>query len=116
LRWLLDAQSKIGHNPSDAELEKYVKDTLAAGKVIPGYGHAVLREVDPRYQIQIKFGDKFLPNDDLFKLVYINITIGKTMFQNYSKSTKRRRKSCQPMAKCRLQFWSSFVSLWIKRI
>jgi len=69
LRWLMDVNKKLGNNPSDENLAKFVKDTLSSGKVVPGYGHAVLREVDPRYTIQIKFGDKYLPNDPLFKLV-----------------------------------------------
>lgn len=69
LRWLLDCQVALGNNPTDEALSKYVKDTLASGKVVPGYGHAVLREVDPRYTIQIQIGDKYLPNNELFKLV-----------------------------------------------
>jgi citrate synthase len=69
LRWLLDVQNTLGSNPTDQELEKFVRDTLAAGKVVPGYGHAVLREVDPRYTIQVNFGDKHLPDFELFKLV-----------------------------------------------
>lgn len=69
LRWLLDCNKALGNNPSDEDLEKYTKNILASGKVIPGYGHAVLREVDPRYTIQVNFGDKYMPNDILFKLV-----------------------------------------------
>ena len=69
LRWLLECQKTLGLNPADEALAKYVKDTLASGKVVPGYGHAVLREVDPRYTIQVQIGDKFLPNNELFKLV-----------------------------------------------
>lgn len=69
LRWLLNCQAIIGRNPSDEDLEQYVKNTLSQGKVVPGYGHAVLREVDPRYSIQVKIGDKYLPNNELFKLV-----------------------------------------------
>lgn len=30
-------------------IEKYVDDSVTRGKVVPGYGHAVLREVDPRF-------------------------------------------------------------------
>merc|ERR1712129_578660 len=44
-------------------------DTLNAGKVIPGYGHAVLRKTDPRYTSQREFALKHLPTDKLFKLV-----------------------------------------------
>ena len=67
--WLLDCQKNIGKNPSDEQLERYVRETLASGKVVPGYGHAVLREVDPRYTIQVKIGERYLPNCELFHLV-----------------------------------------------
>jgi citrate synthase len=69
LRWLLQCQQTLGENPSDSALEKYAVEWLASGKVIPGYGHAVLREVDPRYTIQVEFGNEFLKDDPLFKLV-----------------------------------------------
>ena len=35
--------------PTKAQIKEYVKATLAARQVIPGYGHAVLREPDPRF-------------------------------------------------------------------
>lgn len=37
--------------------------------MIPGYGHAVLRKTDPRYTSQREFALKYLPNDELFKIV-----------------------------------------------
>jgi citrate synthase len=69
LRWILDCQKALGNNPTDEQLDEYVRNTLASGKVVPGYGHAVLREVDPRYTIQVQIGDKYLPDFHLFKLV-----------------------------------------------
>eukprot|EP01025_Chloroclados_australasicus_P021518 TRINITY_DN2263_c0_g1_i4.p1 TRINITY_DN2263_c0_g1~~TRINITY_DN2263_c0_g1_i4.p1 ORF type:complete len:173 (-),score=19.38 TRINITY_DN2263_c0_g1_i4:211-729(-) len=69
LRWLNELQSKIGESPSKEEIEKYVKDTLASGKVVPGYGHAVLRVTDPRYSCQREFAEKYLPEYPMFKLV-----------------------------------------------
>ena len=36
---------------------------------MPGYGHAVLRKTDPRYEAQRQFALKHMPNDKLFKLV-----------------------------------------------
>jgi len=50
-------------------MKKFVNDTLDAGKVIPGYGHAVLRKTDPRYMAQREFCLKHLPDDPLFKYV-----------------------------------------------
>lgn len=42
-------QPQLGDSPSKEAVQKYVEDTLASGKVVPGYGHAVLRKTDPRY-------------------------------------------------------------------
>ena len=70
LSWLLKIQDNFnGKPPSIDELEQFVWDTLDQGKVIPGYGHAVLRCTDPRFAAQYEFGKKYLKDDDLFKLV-----------------------------------------------
>ena len=47
----------------------YVKKTLSAGRVVPGYGHAVLRKTDPRYIAQREFALKYMPDFPLFKVV-----------------------------------------------
>ncbi len=70
LRWLQGLREQMGGKlPSEAEMKKYVWDTLNNGQVIPGYGHAVLRKTDPRYTVQREFCLKHLPNDDIFKYV-----------------------------------------------
>ncbi len=70
LRWLQGLREQMGGKvPSEAEMKKYVWDTLNSGQVIPGYGHAVLRKTDPRYTVQREFCLKHLPNDDIFKYV-----------------------------------------------
>ncbi len=70
LRWLQGLREQMGGKlPSEAEMKKYVWDTLNSGQVIPGYGHAVLRKTDPRYSVQREFCLKHLPNDDIFKYV-----------------------------------------------
>lgn len=38
------------------------------GKVIPGYGHAVLRHTDPRYTHQKDFANRYIKDDVLVKL------------------------------------------------
>jgi citrate synthase len=48
LNWLEGLVKDIGLKPTDAQLEKYINDTLGSGRVVPGYGHAVLRQTDPR--------------------------------------------------------------------
>ncbi len=69
LQWLLNVRDKFDGLPSKEQFEQYCWDTLNSGQVIPGYGHAVLRQPDPRYTAQFKFGQEFMPDDELFQLV-----------------------------------------------
>ena len=58
-----------GGEVSDDKIKEYVWKTLKSGRVIPGYGHAVLRKTDPRYVAQREFCLKHLPDFPMFKLV-----------------------------------------------
>jgi len=70
LRWTMDLRKKLGDKPATIEeLTKAIWDTLKAGQVIPGFGHAVLRKTDPRYMAQREFALKHLPKNPLFQLV-----------------------------------------------
>lgn len=66
--WLTSVYKKFGRVPSKEELIQFANETLAAGRVIPGYGHAVLRVPDPRFVAQFEFGKKYLPDDEMFRL------------------------------------------------
>jgi len=71
LRWLMDFKASLGgEGPyTNDQVRKACWDTLNSGRVIPGYGHAVLRKTDPRYTCQREFAQKHLPNDPMFQLV-----------------------------------------------
>ncbi|TDH68232.1 hypothetical protein CCR75_004496 [Bremia lactucae] len=72
LGWILGLQAEFRTKGLDVNKEtitQFAWDTLNAGKVIPGYGHAVLRKTDPRYTCQREFGLKYMPNDELFRIV-----------------------------------------------
>jgi citrate synthase len=70
LRWLIDFRKQFGsERPSKDTLIAACWKTLKEGRVIPGYGHAVLRKTDPRYTCQREFAQKHLPSDPLFQLV-----------------------------------------------
>jgi len=70
LAWIQDVMKKMGGKiPNEEEMKKFVWDTLNSGQVIPGFGHAVLRKTDPRYQAQREFCLKHLPDDPIFKFV-----------------------------------------------
>lgn len=73
LDWTLKFQEKYCKDvePTKELITKALWDTLNAGQVIPGYGHAVLRKTDPRYMAQREFclNTPGLKDDKLFKLV-----------------------------------------------
>merc|ERR1712039_781671 len=70
LAWLLDVQKELaGKEITEQLLTEYAEKTLASGKVIPGFGHAVLRHTDPRYSLEREFALKNCKDDPLFKLV-----------------------------------------------
>ncbi|OGN73010.1 MAG: type I citrate synthase [Chloroflexi bacterium GWB2_49_20] len=66
--WLLEVRDKFGGVPSKEQLRKFAWETLESGKVIPGYGHAVLRVPDPRFTAQMKFAKDRFPQDELVRL------------------------------------------------
>jgi len=68
LSWLIDVKNQFGGVPTRDQLYKFAWDTLNSGKVIPGYGHAVLRVPDPRYMAQMEFAKKRFPEDELLRL------------------------------------------------
>ena len=69
LRWIMEMMEKIGQEPTKEQISQYIWDTLNGGKVVPGYGHAVLRKTDPRFIAQREFALKHLPEDPIFKVV-----------------------------------------------
>jgi citrate synthase len=71
IRWIQKMIDTLGTNkPTREQISEYVKSTLASGRVIPGYGHAVLRKPDPRYMAQRQFCEDNVPDDELVKVVW----------------------------------------------
>lgn len=71
IKWIYEMREEIGVEiPSKQQIEEYVKKTLNEGKVVPGYGHAVLRKTDPRFTAQMEFGKKHMPDDPLVQTVW----------------------------------------------
>jgi citrate synthase len=69
LKFVLEIEDHFGGSPSQEELRKFVWDRLKSGRVIPGYGHAVLRCPDPRFTAFINFGRKYIKGDPVFDIV-----------------------------------------------
>ena len=84
-RWFYKLYNNLGNKAFiTKEFEKYCYNTLNFGQVIPGYGHAVLRNKDPRFEIQLKFGEQYLAKDNLFKLVILAYKIVPNILRHYT--------------------------------
>ena len=69
LKFVLEIHDHFNGAPNNKDLEKFCWDRLNNGRVIPGYGHAVLRCPDPRFTAFMKFGQEHIHDDDVFKIV-----------------------------------------------
>ena len=71
IKWIFELREQIGSdNPTKEQIATYVKQTLSEGKVVPGYGHAVLRKTDPRFTAQMEFGKKHMSEDPLVNTIW----------------------------------------------
>jgi len=71
IKWIFEMVNKLGTNsPTPDQIRQYVLDTLNSGKVVPGYGHAVLRQPDPRFTAQMVFAKGNIKNDPIVQIVW----------------------------------------------
>jgi len=68
LGWLLNVHKEFNNVPTKEQLRQYTWDWLNSGRVIPGYGHAVLRVPDPRFTAQFEYAQKHFPEDEILRL------------------------------------------------
>lgn len=86
IRWVLELQADLGGGkPSKAQIEEYINKTIDEGKVVPGYGHAVLRKTDPRFTAQMEFAKKHMPDDELVNIVWDVYDVAPNILGNYKK-------------------------------
>jgi citrate synthase len=70
LSWIMELKETLGGGlPTKDQIAEYIKKTLAEGKVVPGYGHAVLRKTDPRFAAQQDFYRTYIKHDDICEIV-----------------------------------------------
>ena len=82
----MDVHKKFGGVPSRDELYKFAWDTLNSGHVIPGYGHGVLRVIDPRFVTQLEFAKKRFPDDELLRLAEMVLDVVPTVLKEQGKA------------------------------
>jgi citrate synthase len=87
LRWILQMKDIIGNRYTDKDVKDYLWNTLKSGRVVPGYGHAVLRKPDPRFEALMDFATARpeIANDPVFKLVKKNSEIAPDVLTEHGK-------------------------------
>lgn len=75
LNFILRFKEQYGDNWTKDDIAAFVDQTLKSGKVVPGYGHAVLRKTDPRFVCELEFAEKYIKGDNLVDLVKANYEV-----------------------------------------
>ncbi len=71
IKWIFEMLEDLGtDDPDQDQIADFVQRTLDAGKVIPGYGHAVLRQPDPRFTAQKRFAEEHLSDSKIVNVVW----------------------------------------------
>jgi citrate synthase len=65
---------------------QFIWDTLESGHVVPGYGHGVLRATDPRYVAQREFAQRYLPDDENFRIVSLLYEVVPAVLREHGKA------------------------------
>ncbi len=87
LSWTMKFMEGLeGQEPTEEVIKKALWDTLNSGQVIPGYGHAVLRKTDPRYESQREFCLKNLPDYPLFKVISMIYQVAPGVLKEHGKA------------------------------
>ncbi|MCO5580414.1 hypothetical protein L7F22_034280 [Adiantum nelumboides] len=68
-KWISKVFLELGANATTTDLEDYVRHKLQAGQIIPGFGHALLKNTDPRYTCLYQFCERKFPDDPHFQLL-----------------------------------------------
>lgn len=71
INWIFRMLDTLGtRRPTKEQIVDYVNSTIAAGQVIPGYGHAVLRQPDPRFTEQKRFAEEYIQDSEIINVVW----------------------------------------------
>lgn len=86
INWIFEMIDEIGtSSPSKEQIADYVKRTLDEGKVVPGYGHAVLRQPDPRFTAQKEFAEQYIKDSDIVQIVWDVFEVVPSILQSLGK-------------------------------
>jgi citrate synthase len=86
LKFVLEVRDHFNGAPSTEDLKQFCWDRLNNGRVIPGYGHAVLRCPDPRFTAFVDFGKEHIQDDDIFSIVGSLFEVAPPVLQEQGKA------------------------------
>ncbi|KAF5391480.1 hypothetical protein D9757_002018 [Collybiopsis confluens] len=88
LRWQLSMLKEVGEEVSHDTIREYLWKTLNSGQVVPGYGHGVLRNPDPRFIALQEFcGSKpELLNSPIIQLVKKTYEVAPSVLKEHGKA------------------------------
>lgn len=86
IKWIFEMVEELGTSkPTKEQIAAYVNKTLKEGKVVPGYGHAVLRKTDPRFTAQADFAKRHNIDDDFVNIVWNVYEVVPPILENLGK-------------------------------
>jgi citrate synthase len=86
LKFVLGVMDRFDGAPTEEQMRDYTWEVLNSGRVVPGYGHAVLRDTDPRFTAFHAFGMKHMPEDPVFKTVAVGFEVIPQVLQEQGKA------------------------------
>jgi len=88
LVFILKMAETLPEGYGDKDVEKYLWDWLNSGRVVPGYGHAVLRKPDPRFTAlhQFSANNQGISKDAHWKLVDVVSRVAPLVLTKHGKT------------------------------
>ena len=86
LKFVLGVMDRFGGSPTEEQMRNYAWEVLESGRVIPGYGHAVLRATDPRFTAFHDFGRTHFPDDPVFRTVDVGFRVIPEVLKEHGKA------------------------------
>jgi citrate synthase len=86
LKFVLGVMDRFDGAPTEEQMRDYTWEVLNSGRVVPGYGHAVLRATDPRFTAFHGFGTVHMPTDPVFQTVDVGFKIIPQVLQEHGKA------------------------------
>ncbi|PNY28525.1 Citrate synthase, partial [Tolypocladium capitatum] len=88
LRWILQMRDDMPAAYTEQDVRDYLWSTLDSGRVVPGFGHAVLRKPDPRFEALMDYAAARpdIARDPVFQLVEKTSRIAPEVLKKHGKT------------------------------